>query len=84
MRAFLLLAAAAPGAPVRDDGEGDDGNDGDGGGPAFMAWFHLTKPKGTGLDAEAAGSYLDLPATSEQPVEAAAEGEVAQPQPAAS
>ena len=37
-----------------------------------------------GLDAEAAGSYLDLPATSEQPVEAAAEGEVAQPQPAAS
>ena len=37
-----------------------------------------------GLDAEAAGSSLDLPATSEQPVEAAAEGEVAQPQPAAS
>ena len=37
-----------------------------------------------GLDAEGAGSYLDLPATSEQPVEAAAEGEVAQPQPAAS
>ena len=37
-----------------------------------------------GLDAEAAGSHLDLPATSEQPVEAAAEGEVAQPQPAAS
>ena len=37
-----------------------------------------------GLDTEAAGSYLDLPATSEQPVEAAAEGEVAQPQPAAS
>ena len=36
-----------------------------------------------GLDTEAAGSYLDLPATSEQPVEAAAEGEVAQPQPAA-
>ena len=36
-----------------------------------------------GLDSEAAGSYLDLPATSEQPVEAAAEGEVAQPQPAA-